>query len=378
MSVAVATAQASDAGIPASDRHRVIIESVGKASPSSARSVAVGLGVPVQGVLEAFYKAPTVLVDGLGRETAEQMAGLLESIGCNAAVQPELEPAPAPAILHDVALYLSDTGKYGEICKALAAFVGTGEEDAAKLISTPPGVVLGTVSEATADALQARLGDGAELILSRPEKALYEVFLAETDAPLRARLMSDLRTRGFEPVAEEGCILTGLDKETADQLWAAHRAGGRLQIVNRDFLRFDIVLTGGSDTPVARTALNKVAGVPKDIVPQLFAEMPITVMEAVPSRDLEASVSTLSKAGLQLRADLVTFLHLGLQITDTDDARMTLQALNSLGLWKQSSMPKLPWRAPWHLPELQARILRDTLESAGAYVEMIDPTEEAA
>ncbi len=378
MSAAVATALTPDAEVPVAERHRVVIASVGTASPESARSVAVGLGVPVQNVLEAFYKAPTVLVDGLNGETAQQMAGLLGSIGCDVSVQQELDPAPAPAMLYDVALYVSDTGRYGEICKALAGFVGTNEEEAAKLVSTPPGIVLGDVSEATADALQARLGDGAELILSRPEKALYELFLAEVDAPMRSRMLSDLRNRGFKPVAEEGCILTGLDKETADQLWSAHRAGGRIQIVNRDFLRFDIVLTGGSDTPKARSALNLVAGVPEDIVPQLFAEMPITVMEAVPSRDLEASVSALTEAGLQLRADLVTFLHLGLQVTGSDDARMTLQALTSLGLWKQASMPQLPWRAPWHMPELQARILRDTLESAGAHVDLIDPAEDRA
>ncbi|MEM9059526.1 MAG: pectate lyase [Pseudomonadota bacterium] len=378
MAGAVATATSTIDEVPVEQRHRVVITSVGSAVPASARSVAVGLGVSVQSVLNAFYKAPVVLVDGLSRDIAEKMSALLTQIGCKVQVQAELDPAPAPAILYDVALHVTDPARYGEICRAIGGFVGAGEEDAARLVSTPPGIVLGGVSRATADALANRLGDGAELALSRPEEALYDVFLGACDGPVRSRLFADLKSRGFEPVADQGCILTGLDKATADQLWTAHRAGGRIQIVNRDFLRFDIVMTGGADSPAARTALTEIAGVPDSVVPDLFRMSPITVMEAVASRDLEASFAGLADAGLELRADLLTFLHLGVAIVGTDDPHATLKTLTELGLWQQAAMPPLPWRAPWHMPELQARILRNTLERAGAHVDLIDPPEGTA
>lgn len=378
MAGAVATATNTADEVPAGQRHRVVISSVGSAVPANARSVAIGLGVPVQSVLDAFYKAPVVLVDGLSRDVAEQMSGLLVQIGCEAQVQAELDPAPAPAVLYDVALHVTDPARYGEVCRAVGSFVGAGEEDAARLVSTPPGIVLGGVSEATIDALNDRLGGGAELVRSRPEHALYDVFLAECEPPMRARLLADLKSRGYTPVAEEGCILTGLEKTSADQLWTAHRAGGRIQIVNRDFLRFDIVMTGGENGALVHAALTEIAGVPTDIAPRLFEMLPITVMEAVPSRDLEASFAGLVEAGLELRADLVTFLHLGVEISGTDDPAATLKTLTNLGLWRQSAMPPLPWRAPWHMPELQARILRSTLQSAGAHVDLIDPAEDAA
>lgn len=371
-SLATSTTTQSDAG-----RYRVNVTSVGSADPAKAKSIALGLGVPVQSVLDALYKAPRVLVDGLDVGLADQMAGLLKDLGCETAVQPMLDPAPTPAILFDVAIHVTDTARYGEVCDNLGAFIGASAEDAARLISTPPGIVLGSVSPATIAALSTRLGDAVTVTSSRPELAIYEVFLGECDAPVQARVLSDLRARGHDPVSDQGCILSGLTKAQADALWLAHRATQALRIVNRDFLRFDLVLTGGHDTPSARGALTNVAGVPARIVPQLFDAMPIAVIEAIPNPELEGAMTALSEAGLQIRADLITFLHLGVEIVASRAPERLRDALMSLGvLGRGAPLPALPYRLPYRMPELQARLLRDTLNAAGSEVELIDPDGE--
>lgn len=379
MGQAVASARHEDLELRPGERHSVVIKSIGTAAPQDAAPIAIGLGVPVQRVLEAFYQAPTVLVDGLSAEMAGHMAGLLEQIGCLVDDVPEAYGDVAVPELFDVAVHVSETARYPQITSELATFLGATEEQAARLLTTPPGIVLGSVSLATIEALKARLGQGVDMINSRPDVAVYDVFLAECEDHVRLRLFADLRTRGFAPQADEGCILAGLTKEEADRLWSAHKASGVLCVVNRAFLRFDIVMTGGLDTPTSRDALKRVAGIPERILPRLFDAMPIAVIEALPEAELASALEAMTAAGLELRADLITFLHLGLEITGTSDPAGLARTLSALGLQSQDrNLAALPVRLPYHLPELQARILRDSLVASGAQVELVDAAEIGA
>ena len=242
MSTAIACAVCDD--VPGTKR--LIIQSIGTASPANAASIAIGLGVPVPSVLKALYQAPTVLVDGLTADMAEQMVGLLTDLGCIVEIESQSSPPPEPAPLFDVAVYVKEAARYGQIVTNLSKFLGCDETKAAQLLATPPGMVLGEVSRATVDALAAQLGAGADLVASDPDSACYDLFLGDCDATQRARLMADLKRRGHTPVAESGLILTELDRPTADAIWSAHSRQPALRVVNRDFLRFDVVLLGGA------------------------------------------------------------------------------------------------------------------------------------
>lgn len=361
------------------DGFRLVFHSIGGAAPGNAASIAMGLGVPVTPVMEALYRAPAVLVDGLSAEIGDRMRALLTDLGCRVTLDPMTAPLPEPAALHDVALHISDTARYGDIIAALAEFLGTPVADAARLVTTPPGIVLGGVSPATIDALADRLGPGADLVSSNPEPALYDLFLGPCDGVIRARLLSDLRRAGFAPIADAGCILTGLTKAQADAVWAAHGRVRDLRVVNRDFLRFDLVLTGGTPAPDALRALTDVAGIPAHIAPRLFDDGEITVMEAVPHADMAPALERLTAAGLSIRADLVTFLHLGIDVVAARNPRAVRDTLSAMGLeTTEHDLRRLPYRLPWRLPELQARLLRDTLEAAGARSDLVDLTEAGA
>ncbi|MCV6585270.1 MAG: hypothetical protein OIF47_07030 [Marinibacterium sp.] len=369
MADAVASAQLA----PVQAAYRIVITSIGDARPSDAASIAVGLGVPVNRVLEAVYRAPSVLVDGLDAPTARQMGDLLGSLGCGVDVQSANGPAPAPADLYDVALHIEDTARYGAIVDALAGFLGAKPDDAARLVATPPGVVLGQVSRATIDALRQRLGDGAGLIVSDPDSALYDLFLGACDQAVVMRLQGDLRRAGFEPLAETGCVLSGLPRDVAEGLWSAHHRIGALRLVNRDFLRFDVVMTGGTPSPAASAALQDLAGIPDHIVPRLFGAGEITLIDALPLAELADVLDGLAGAGLEIRADLVSFAHLGLDITRAPrpaDVRDTLAAIG-IGV-DEAALRQLPYRLPCALPELQARLLRDALALCGAQADLID------
>lgn len=375
MKKAIATADLAASG----NAYRIVFQSIGSASPGNAAAIAIGLGVSVGSVMEALYRAPSVLVDGLSHEVGTQMQTLLSELGCKVMLEAHDAPLPDDPRLFDVALHIEDTARYSAIATALAVFLGTTPDEAARLISTPPGVILGKVSDATITALRDRLGEGASLIASEPDAALYDIFLAPCDRSVTARLLGDLRRRGWQPLAETGCLLAGLTRSEADTLWSAHQRITELRVVNREFLRFDLVLTGGLPSPASTRALIEVAGIPAHIVPRLFEETDITVMEALPNKAMTSAMERLTSAGLEIRADLITFLHLGVEITDAPQPRAISQALNAMGIeTSETQLRRLPYRLPYHMPELQARMLRDTLECSGARASLIDPLAEGA
>ncbi|WP_028671780.1 hypothetical protein [Saccharospirillum impatiens] len=370
-----ASASASPQATPTTGDHRLVICSIGRATPASAKSIAIGLGVSVQSVLSAIYQAPSTLVDKVSPEVAEQLQSLLTSLGFETRIDPCSHPLTPANELIDIAGYITDVRAYDHILSALAQFLGTTPEESARLLNTPPGIILGSVSQATLAALRERLGTGIELIESNPQTARYSVFMTDNGTGQSRRTSLELRRRGYQPIADQGCVLIDLDKPRADALWSAFQKANTLRVINQDFLRYNLVLTGPGDgaTPGACHVLQEQAGIPEHIIPKLFTNTPITLIEALPSKTLESTLLALTKAGLSVRADLISFMPLGLSITHTREPRQLRQTLHSLGLIDSSrTLPALPFKLPYALPELQARVVRSVLEATGTSTELVE------
>lgn len=367
---------ASPQPIPAEGDYRLVVCSIGQATPASAKSIALGLGVSVQSVLNALYRAPSILVDRVTFDIAEQMQSLLASLGYETRIDACDQPLAPADEYFDIAAYLTDAQAYDRILDELARFLGTRAADASHLLTTPPGVILGNVSQATLTALRERLGDGIELIASNPNTARYSVFLT-VDSPEQAqRTGLELRRRGYQPIADQGCVLIDLDKPQADTLWSAFQKANTLRVINQDFLRYDLVLTepGQGATAEACAALEEQAGIPGHIIPKLFANTPITLIEALPHPQLQSTLLALTRAGLTVRADLISFMPLGLKITHTRAPRQLQHTLQSLGLLDSThnTLPALPFQLPYALPELQARVVRSALQASGTKAELVE------
>ena len=57
--------------------YAVVIQSIGRASLSSAAAVAKGLGVSAADVVQCLYRAPAILVDHIEETVAAHLAKLL-------------------------------------------------------------------------------------------------------------------------------------------------------------------------------------------------------------------------------------------------------------------------------------------------------------
>jgi hypothetical protein len=359
-----------DAGVAGAEtaRRRIVVTSIGAAGPVAAAAVARGLGVSVAQAVACFYRAPSVLAEGVAAETAEAIVRLLRDIGFAAHAAPQEAAAPPPARLFDVALHIAEPRAVHAAADALAAFVGATRDAALEMILVPPGLALGAVSAATVEAFRARLPAGVEAVAARPEDSTYGLFLLDGPAVVRARLMLDLAPLGVAPDAAPGLIATGVAHDTVQRLWRRHQAGGMLRAVNAAFLRYDVVATGlaGADPadPALAETLAALTGMPAELAPRALAELPLTMIEGAPHDAVAGHLAALAALGLDAHAELTTFQRLGIEVTAAADPAALKAVLAGFGL--PAVAP--PFRLETPVPELQARILRAALEDAGADV----------
>jgi len=345
----------------------LVITSIGTAGPNDAASVALGLGVSVPHVISAFYRAPTTLVDRLPDATATAVAELLASLGCEVEIVPSDSPPPELAQLLDVAVHITDEARFEPVAAAAATFLGCPEEEARRLLLATPPVLLGQVSSATVEALRHRLGEGVSVLSSDPALAGYDVLLGECPAVHRARLLADLRAMGFDPDTGPW-VLRGLTKDQADAIWARHRRTPSLQVTNQNFYRYEVVLNGGEADATTTAALTS-TGVPVDVVPRLFNALPVIVADELSERAAKDLIAKLTQVGLEVHAELTTFLQLGVRVNAWTSPTKVRATLRAAGL--KDPPDAIPFvLGPW--PELTARLVRNMLVSAGTDAELAD------
>lgn len=332
----------------------VVVLGVGRAVPAIASQIAAGLGLRLEAVLDAIYRAPARLVAGIDAQKAVSLGNYLEELGLNVAVVASGDAPPRPEFF-DVAVMLFQPSMAGTVSAAVAEFIGVGEAEARNLLLTPPGVVIGQVSAATVDALTARLPAGsARVVAAAHENARFALFAPSPDPAQRRALAG--RLRPDEQISGDGLAVFGLDRARADELWRALRAPDRVRVVNEAFLTADIVLEAGPSNGAA--ALERLAAVPVDHYADLLALAPVPLEENVPYPAVEARLSDYAAAGFQVRAELASFAREMVEVVSAP-----AEALTAAGLGAQ--------RAPCLSPPLQrlaARVLRAELEAAGAEV----------
>ncbi len=104
-------------------RRDVHVISVDRVSPRIASVFAEGLGLPIEAVADAFYRAPARLVSNLDAGAALSLCELLGELGINATDVPRGPPPPRPALL-DIASDVMDAARVDEISAVLGAFTG--------------------------------------------------------------------------------------------------------------------------------------------------------------------------------------------------------------------------------------------------------------
>lgn len=340
-----------------SGRADLLLRSVGTATPRVIAVLVGALGLPREFVVDAIYRAPSRLVANLDRPAAERLAGMLGDLGLDAAAAPP-GPAPARGAVFDAALVLTDPLHAREVAAVLGRFLGTSPQAALDSVLTPPGIVLGNVTEPTVAALRAALPAAwATLTVSNPDTARYALFAPRWDSAQRAALLA-LLPAGIAAAEDGSLSCFELSRAEADLIWRRLRAAAEVRIVNQDFLRFTLVIVSvPDDARAGAEALHALAEVPADAYPDLVAVLPCPLVEGIDYRDVPTRMAAFSAAGFGLRAELETFSMQALEIRSA-----STEALAAAGLAGTPPLVTAP------MPLVRARVTRARLEALGAEV----------
>jgi hypothetical protein len=340
---------------PTRDVH---VLSVGSASPRIAKAVADGLGLPVEAVVDAFYRAPARLVSRLDATAAARLAAFLRELGVDA-TDVDSGPPPARPALLDIAIDLDELARCDEIAAALAAFTGTSVDAARALLLDPPGVVMGRVSAATAAALERALPAGAaKVIAADPDASRYAMFAVALTRAQRTSLQGMLPA-GSAYDADGNLTLFDLDRGEADALWRRLKASASVRIVNEAFLRFELQLDAApvADAQAAAT-LHALAGVPVEDYATLVSLLPLAIESRLAYTEIAPRMAAYAAAGFATTARLTTFEPVALEVLAAPSGVLEAHGFTRV---------ELPLRTP-SMSEPLARVLRARLEAAGADV----------
>jgi hypothetical protein len=332
----------------------LLIAGIGAASPRAASVLSQALELPIETVVDALYRAPARLLAGLPGPDAARLAAIIGSLGVEVEVIPAGEP-PARRPTLDLAGELLDPARADEVGQILGRFLGMDPQEALDLLLTPPGVILGSITEATVRALEAALPAGStRLTASHPDEARFALFASELSSQQIGVLRPHLPA---ETVLAPGGSATIFDlgRAEADVLWRRLKAPERVQVVNQAFLRFSLDLMAAPETGAA--ALQTLAGVPIEDYALLRDALPVTVEVGVAFDEVSARMAAYAAAGFTARAEMETFSHVGLDILSARP-----EVLAEVGLPAPAPLSTAP------MPRPRARLLRYRLEAAGAEV----------
>ena len=339
-----------------------MVRSVGTARPRLAIAVAHGLGLPIDATLRAIYQAPSKLVDGLQPEAAERLAGMLAKTGLETEVVPTDHEFDKRGLL-DVAVHIVEAETAHDVAGILADFCACDEARALDLLTAPPGIVLGSVSEATVRALREALaGTGAKVVASAPGGARYAALPATASRKAAAEIK-----RFVTAQAEAGNALD-LSHEDATRLWDRFGRTGQVRIVNRDFLRFELWLDAAADSGTELAALERLSGIPAEYHAQVLAAAPVILEHGLDHDTLTDRLAAYAAAGLKVRGEMTTFVHAAVRVPRAATGELT-------ALIARKYAGEAPLSFPWTSPpmfETRARLLAAELRRDGCETEIIE------
>ena len=352
--------------------YAIVVRSIGRASPAVCQQIGAVLSLPAAAIIKRIYQAPAVLMEGLNYDDGCKIRHVLDEAGLVVDLEPEPVDIGPAAALFDVAVHIQDIEEFTEVQARLAEFLGCQPEEAERLLETPPGVVLGDVSEATVQALAQRL-DGLSTNVAHADKqqSLYDLFLLEADRAVRSAMLRDLRTSGETcDNSAHAVIHRGLSYDAAAAIWRRYQSTGSFRVINQAFEQWDIVLDGSDGSIASLDALSLAAGIPREVCPKLMGHLPLVVEESVSNAALQKRLQIYANGRLDVRAVLTTLRPVKLTIINAP-AKPSLDPFRKSRIDNENhGLHSYPFVWPDLLYDLQARRLKQRLGAAGYEVEL--------
>ncbi len=359
---------------------RLIVRSIGTAPFSVVGALRKVMPVSEQQIAERLFRAPAELFADLPAAGAEQVVRILSDAGLDVEVLPKDATFTAGEADRDVALVVTDLSKMAAVVREVMGFLGVDAGTARRILCASPSMLVGGVSEATVQALRARLQPlGVEIAVSRPAEAVFDLVVGECPPGVRARLVDVLRHTRAAVIAggDHGpFVATGLDRASAQRIWdEIGRRNPALRMLDRAFERFDIRLDACPRTPEAIAGLAAISGMPVDVAPRVLERLPVVVRQNLTYDEARATLAALADLGGQAVDELVTLQTFALQIEKVGTRAAALAVLRALSDVPEDTAGAALSAASGKLhgpfTQLHARWLKDELKAAGTICRLV-------
>ena len=209
--------------------------------------VAAHLGLTTQEAARRLAAAPSVLAKALAPEAARRLVTLLRLLGLPAGCEPEPTLAQAScALTFDLAIQPTANAPAADIAGYLAKRLNRPEASFLSLLQAPGGLVVQNLTWPSASAWRSDKGLSRALILmSETAGAPYDIlpWYRPQNSASAAGLARHLSVLGLSPCPLTGAVAAGIEHAMAAHLLRRYGNAGLLA-VNRDFQRFDLIMTG--------------------------------------------------------------------------------------------------------------------------------------
>ncbi len=291
------------------DRARLTILAAGTQAILAAEMVADQLQMTRSEAAARILRGPGVLADHLDRQIAGRIAAMLRVMGVRTRV--DRSDCPVETVERfDIVLQEMPCGAGPGVIVDLAGILGREDKDIIRDLATPTGLrIAGQDWEKVSLWRRAmpRLA-GLRMVISNPETARYDLMpLGQPrDSAERSRLRRDLARLGLGSCALTGAVACDVDRAQCDHLMRRNSAAGVVAI-NRDFQRYDVLLTGChgltraemADFLCARTSL------PRAVIVRPEAGVPLVIERGLTRSQAVSFHAEYAAIGLRTRLRLV-------------------------------------------------------------------------
>lgn len=356
---------------------RLIVRSIGMADLALVpvlRGLRRSSDAELAGLL---YRAPSELISGLSHQTASQLLGVLQKTGVELDLVADTEPYEPGQGEYEVALAVKKFDQMPAVIDATARIVGLDTERAKRVVCATPALLIGQISSATVEALRRRFAPlGVEIDASITAQARFDLYAESDDARTRQVIVQLLAGVDIRPEQRANQLMaSNLDGALAKRLWdELSQRSARVQVVNRDLHRFDVMLEKAPPTKEMLSYLVDSFGMPARTAERVVQCTPFVLAENVSSASLrEILVAVQSHQG-KASGVLLSQRRYGLKIGAGGDRRMAKIWIDTVaGRQASEGFERLDtMQLPGPLTKTQARWLQHELKGVGVPAQLVE------
>ena len=318
----------------------IVVDSIGNAGIGLVQALKKISPLSENKIAALLFQTPSILFSGLPEEIALEVNQLLLTTGLESHVIKNTDTFEPGDSNHEVAIVIKDFSRIQEIAKHIISLTGLSIEDVRKTLCKSPTVLIGKISQNTAESIRHRFKElNVDVDVSNPDLALFDVFKGKCSAFDQNLIKQILTSLGLaNNMVNESqqdlstLVCAGINREQADRLWnQLQRTSLPIKIVNRDFERFDLRLDQAPDTPEMIQYLTGSTGMPEKIARKVIQKLPVIIHNNIPYKRVEEEIAQLQQLGAVAIGHLLVFQSFSLKVNVVKNLESTIELLQVIG-----------------------------------------------